>query len=137
MSQMALCVRFTLRDGAGEAFDELVREAVEGVLEHEPVPLVYPCSEVEGAPNQRLFFELYADRATFEEHGRQPPRPSLPQPERTVRREDGDRPPAAVRRKVPCRGRIARFNPVPTVCLGGDAKRTRAQGVTPPGPAPL
>ncbi|WP_333776181.1 putative quinol monooxygenase [Streptomyces sp. IBSBF 3136] len=72
MSQMALCVRFTLRDGAGEAFDELVREAVEGVLEHEPGTLVYACGEVEGAPNQRLFFELYADRPAFEEHGRQP-----------------------------------------------------------------
>ncbi|MGW5655000.1 putative quinol monooxygenase [Streptomyces humi] len=72
MSQMALCVRFTLRDGAGEAFDALVREAVEGVLEHEPGTLMYACSEVEGAPNQRLFFELYADRAAFEEHRRQP-----------------------------------------------------------------
>ncbi|MFF5025525.1 putative quinol monooxygenase [Streptomyces collinus] len=72
MNHMALCVRFTLRDGAGEAFDELVREAAAEVLEHEPGTLVYACSEVEGAPNQRLFFELYADRAAFEEHGRQP-----------------------------------------------------------------
>ncbi|GAA3114818.1 putative quinol monooxygenase [Streptomyces echinatus] len=72
MSQTALCVRFTLRDGAGEAFDELVREAAAAVLEHEPGTLVYACSEVEGAPHQRLFFELYADRAAFDEHGRQP-----------------------------------------------------------------
>ncbi|GEK01300.1 antibiotic biosynthesis monooxygenase [Streptomyces sp. ATE26] len=72
MSQMALCVRFTLRDGAGEEFDELVQEAVAAVLEHEPDTLVYACSEVEGAPNQRVFFELYADRAAFDEHGRQP-----------------------------------------------------------------
>ncbi|MER6260055.1 antibiotic biosynthesis monooxygenase [Streptomyces sp900105245] len=41
-------------------------------FEHEPGTLVYACSEVEGAPNQRLFFELYADRAAFEAHGRQP-----------------------------------------------------------------
>ncbi|MGW4566523.1 putative quinol monooxygenase [Streptomyces sp. NPDC004561] len=72
MSQMALCVRFTLRDGAGEAFDELVREAAAAVLTREPGTLVYTCSEVEGAPNQRLFFELYADRAAFDEHARQP-----------------------------------------------------------------
>ncbi|MEU2421315.1 antibiotic biosynthesis monooxygenase [Streptomyces sp. NPDC007851] len=72
MSHMALCVRFTLRDGAGDAFDELVREAVEGVLAHEPGTLAYACSEVEGAPNQRLFFELYADSAAFEDHRRQP-----------------------------------------------------------------
>ncbi|MFK0106962.1 putative quinol monooxygenase [Streptomyces sp. NPDC091217] len=72
MSQVALCVRFTLRDGAGEAFDELVRQAAAAVLEHEPGTLVYACTEVEGAPDQRVFFELYADRAAFDEHGRQP-----------------------------------------------------------------
>ncbi|MER6979930.1 putative quinol monooxygenase [Streptomyces carpinensis] len=72
MSRMALCVRFTLRGGADEAFDELVRQAAAAVLEHEPGALVYACSEVEGAPNQRLFFELYADRAAFDEHGCQP-----------------------------------------------------------------
>ncbi|MEU1693481.1 putative quinol monooxygenase [Streptomyces hirsutus] len=42
------------------------------VLEREPGTLVYACSEVEGAPNQRLFFELYADRVAFDEHGPQP-----------------------------------------------------------------
>ncbi|MET8219151.1 hypothetical protein ACFYRD_40125 [Streptomyces hirsutus] len=46
MSQMALCVRFTLRDGAGEAFDELVRETAAAVLEREPGTLVYARSEV-------------------------------------------------------------------------------------------
>ncbi|MFF0105524.1 hypothetical protein [Streptomyces hirsutus] len=44
---MALCSRFTPRDGAGEAFDELVREAAAAVLEREPGTLVYACSEVE------------------------------------------------------------------------------------------
>ncbi|MFF8918869.1 putative quinol monooxygenase [Streptomyces sp. NPDC015032] len=72
MNQIALCVRFTLRDGAGEAFDELVRQAAAAVLEHEPGTLVYACSAVEGAPNERLVFELYADRAAFDEHVRQP-----------------------------------------------------------------
>ncbi|WP_235453791.1 putative quinol monooxygenase [Streptomyces olivochromogenes] len=72
MSQMALCVRFTLREGAGEAFDELVREAGAAVRTQEPGTLVYACCEVEGASNQRLFFELYADRAAFDEHGSQP-----------------------------------------------------------------
>ncbi|MEV6840519.1 antibiotic biosynthesis monooxygenase [Streptomyces sp. NPDC051133] len=72
MSHIALCVRFTLREGAGEAFDELVREAAAAVRAHEPGTLVYACCEVEGAPNQRLFYELYADRAAFDEHARQP-----------------------------------------------------------------
>lgn len=46
--------------------------AAAAVLEREPGTLVYACSEVEGAPNQRLFCELYADRAALDEHGRQP-----------------------------------------------------------------
>ncbi|MFF0630079.1 putative quinol monooxygenase [Streptomyces sp. NPDC004296] len=49
-----------------------VRQAAEAVLEHEAGTLVYACSEVEAAPDQRLFFELYADRAAFDQHGRQP-----------------------------------------------------------------
>ncbi|WP_406351795.1 antibiotic biosynthesis monooxygenase [Streptomyces sp. NBC_01635] len=61
-----------LRDGVGEAFDELVREAAAAVLEREPGTLAYACSEVGGAPNQRLFFELYTDRVAFDDHGRQP-----------------------------------------------------------------
>ena len=72
MSQQALCVRFTLREGAAEAFDALVREAAAAVLAQEPGTLVYACNEVEGAPNQRVFYELYADGNAFEEHGRQP-----------------------------------------------------------------
>lgn len=72
MSQVALCARFTLREGAEEAFDGLVREAAAAVRAHEPGTLVYACSEVEAAPNQRVFFELYADRDAFEEHRRQP-----------------------------------------------------------------
>ncbi|MEU9315058.1 antibiotic biosynthesis monooxygenase [Streptomyces sp. NPDC048295] len=72
MSHVALCIRFTLRDGAGEAFDELVHETAAVVRTQESGTLVYACSGVEGAPAQRVFFELYTDRSAFEEHGRQP-----------------------------------------------------------------
>ncbi|MGY4961645.1 putative quinol monooxygenase [Streptomyces sp. 900105245] len=72
MASFGLFVRFTLRAGAGEAFDSLVRETADGIRAHEPGTLVYACSEVEGAPDQRTFFELYADYAAFEEHERQP-----------------------------------------------------------------
>ncbi|WCD96951.1 putative quinol monooxygenase [Streptomyces sp. HUAS 31] len=72
MNTYGLFVRFTLRDGAGEAFDALIRETTAGIRAHEPGTLVYACHEVEGAPNERIFFELYADRAAFEEHERQP-----------------------------------------------------------------
>ncbi|MFF9768389.1 putative quinol monooxygenase [Streptomyces sp. NPDC014636] len=72
MSHVALCVRFTLREGAGEPFDDLVRETTAAIRAHEPGTLVYACSEVEGAPELRVFFELYADHGAFEEHGRRP-----------------------------------------------------------------
>ncbi|WP_031476687.1 putative quinol monooxygenase [Streptomyces bicolor] len=72
MANFGLFVRFTLRDGAGEEFDALMRETTAGIRAHEPGTLVYVCHEVEGAPNERIFYELYADRAAFEEHERQP-----------------------------------------------------------------
>ncbi|MFF2366300.1 putative quinol monooxygenase [Streptomyces sp. NPDC058122] len=72
MGNFALFVRFTLSDGMGDAFDTLVKETEAGIRAHEPGTLVYACHTVEGEPNQRIFFEIYADRAAFEEHERQP-----------------------------------------------------------------
>ncbi|MFF5107385.1 putative quinol monooxygenase [Streptomyces sp. NPDC000134] len=71
MSNYGLFVRFTLREGAGDAFDALVQETTAGIRAHEPGTLLYVCQEVEGTPNERIFYELYADRAAFEEHERQ------------------------------------------------------------------
>jgi quinol monooxygenase YgiN len=72
MANYGLFVRFTLRDGAGEAFDALMQETTAGIRAHEPGTLVYACHEVEGAPSERIFFEIYADHDAFEEHERQP-----------------------------------------------------------------
>ncbi|WP_411149608.1 putative quinol monooxygenase [Streptomyces sp. A30] len=72
MANFGLFVRFTLREGAGQAFDALVEATTAGIRAHEPGTLIYSCHEVEGAPNERTFYELYADRAAFEEHERQP-----------------------------------------------------------------
>ncbi len=49
-------------------FDALVKETEAGIRAHEPGTLVYACHTVEGAPNERIFFEIYADRAAFDEH---------------------------------------------------------------------
>ncbi|MFJ2965006.1 putative quinol monooxygenase [Streptomyces collinus] len=72
MTHYGLFVRFTLRNGAGEAFDALVEQTTTGIQAHEPGTLIYSCHHVEDAPNERIFYELYADRAAFEEHERQP-----------------------------------------------------------------
>lgn len=70
--QFALVVRFTVKPGSEEAFDELVSTTAQGIRAHEPGTLVYACHRVEGAPQQRIFYELYADRAAFEAHEAQP-----------------------------------------------------------------
>ncbi|MFF7591448.1 putative quinol monooxygenase [Kitasatospora purpeofusca] len=68
-----LVVRFVARDvTAAHAFDELAREALEGIRTKEPGTLVYVNHAVPDEPRIRVFYELYADREAFEEHERQP-----------------------------------------------------------------
>jgi quinol monooxygenase YgiN len=64
-----LCVRFTCKDEASaEAYDRLVAETIEGIKANEPGTLVYASHLVDGQPLQRIFYELYKDRAAFEAH---------------------------------------------------------------------
>jgi quinol monooxygenase YgiN len=68
-----LCVRFTCRDPASAAgFDQLAAETVPQIREREPGTLVYAVHRVEGRPLERIFYELYQDRAAFDAHERQP-----------------------------------------------------------------
>ena len=66
-----LVVRFTVKDGAAADFDRLVEMTVAEIHRHEPGTLVYAVHEVEGESNVRIFYELYRDRAAFDEHERQ------------------------------------------------------------------
>jgi quinol monooxygenase YgiN len=68
----ALVVRFDVRPGAVEDFDRLVAETAPAIREQEPGTLIYAVHGVEGEPNVRMFYELYRDRASFDEHERQP-----------------------------------------------------------------
>ncbi len=64
-----LCVRFTCRDEASaEAYDRLVAETIKGIRAGEPGTVVYTAHTVAGQPLQRIFYELYRDRAAFEAH---------------------------------------------------------------------
>jgi quinol monooxygenase YgiN len=67
-----LLVRFALKRGAGEAFDALTFQTVEQIRSHEPRTLLYAVHCVEGQPDVRLFYELYRDRAAFDDHEAQP-----------------------------------------------------------------
>jgi quinol monooxygenase YgiN len=68
-----LSVRFTCKDTeSAEGFDELVAETVPQIKQHEPGTLVYAVHAVEGKPLERIFYELYRDRAAFDAHEQQP-----------------------------------------------------------------
>jgi quinol monooxygenase YgiN len=68
----ALVVRFTVRPGSEEAFDALAAATAAAIRASEPGTLVYACHRVEQAPRQRIFYELYVNRAAFDAHESQP-----------------------------------------------------------------
>jgi quinol monooxygenase YgiN len=68
-----LSVRFTCKDvDSAQGFDTLVAETVAQIRDREPGTLVYAVHTVEGQPLQRIFYELYQDRAAFDAHEEQP-----------------------------------------------------------------
>ena len=73
MSDMfGLVVKFTLEPGHEEAFDELVSALLPGIQDNEPGTLIYASHEVADAPSERVFYEMYRDKAAFEAHEEQP-----------------------------------------------------------------
>ncbi|MCK9895197.1 putative quinol monooxygenase [Frankia sp. AgB32] len=66
-----LVVRFDLRPGAADGFDRLVAETLPLIVSVEYGTLVYVMQAVAGEPDVRIFYELYRDRAAFDEHERQ------------------------------------------------------------------
>jgi quinol monooxygenase YgiN len=67
-----LSVRFTCHDAdSAVGFDRLVAETVPEIKKHEAGTLVYAVHTVEGQPLQRIFYELYRDRAAFDAHEEQ------------------------------------------------------------------
>lgn len=63
---------FTLVDGRTEVFDQLAGAVVQAARTSEPGLLVFSTHDVAGAPNQRIFYQLFRDRTAFEEHQRLP-----------------------------------------------------------------
>jgi len=70
--RFGLVVRFKLKPGHEDAFDRLVSETLTGIRDREPGTLVYASHAVREAPDERLFYELYQDRAAFTVHEEQP-----------------------------------------------------------------
>jgi quinol monooxygenase YgiN len=67
-----LSVRFTCKDKeAAAGFDELVSKTVPQIRKHEAGTVVYAVHTVEGKPLERIFYELYRDKAAFDAHEEQ------------------------------------------------------------------
>jgi quinol monooxygenase YgiN len=52
-------------------FDRIADQAAEEVRTHEPDTLVYVIHTVPKAPMQRIFYEIYRDRAAYDRHEQQ------------------------------------------------------------------
>ena len=63
---------FTLLDDRVADFDRLAEQTAEEVSTGEPGTLVYVIHLVPNAPMQRIFYEIYRDRAAFDSHESQP-----------------------------------------------------------------
>ena len=63
---------FTVLDDRVTDFDRLAEETAEQVSTGEPDTLVYVIHLVPNAPMQRIFYEIYRDRAAFDSHESQP-----------------------------------------------------------------
>jgi quinol monooxygenase YgiN len=63
---------FTLLDDRVTEFDRLAEQTAEEVRIGEPGTLVYVIHLVPNAPLQRIFYEIYRDRAAFDRHESQP-----------------------------------------------------------------
>jgi quinol monooxygenase YgiN len=63
----ALVVRFDVLAEHVDDFDALVEQTLLGI-ESEPGTLIYLSHVRTGSPNERVFYEAYADREAFEAH---------------------------------------------------------------------
>ena len=69
---VGLVVRFTLKSGHEDAFDELVAATLPGIRDAEPGTLIYACHQIRDTPHERMFYELYRDADAFAAHADQP-----------------------------------------------------------------
>ncbi|WP_148086247.1 putative quinol monooxygenase [Actinocorallia herbida] len=65
-------VVYTLLDGREQAFDRQVNQLIGEAVRAEDGILIFTCHEVEGAPTQRISYQLFRDRASYNEHQGRP-----------------------------------------------------------------
>jgi quinol monooxygenase YgiN len=70
---IALVVRFDLPDEeSARQFDQLTAEAVAQITAKEPGTLMYVTHILRDEPLSRVFYEVYADEAAFQQHEQAP-----------------------------------------------------------------
>jgi quinol monooxygenase YgiN len=67
-----LIVRFELKLGHEEAFDDLAAETLKAISRFEPGTIVYMTHQEIDAPAVRVFYELYQDYEAFQAHEAMP-----------------------------------------------------------------
>jgi quinol monooxygenase YgiN len=107
---------YTLLDDKVADFDRIAEQVAEQVRANEPDALVYVIHTVPKALMQRIFYEIYRDRAAFERHERQP----------YVKRFVTDRRPCVLATNV-IELRL-KYAEVSALSLGGAQDHPRAQG---------
>ncbi|MCD0452243.1 antibiotic biosynthesis monooxygenase [Actinocorallia sp. API 0066] len=65
-------VVYTLLDGREQAFDRQVNQLIGEAVRAEEGILIFTCHEVEGAPTQRISYQLFRDRAAYNAHQGRP-----------------------------------------------------------------
>ncbi len=115
---------FTLLDDRVADFDRLAEEAAEQVRTGEPDTLVYVIHLVPNAPMQRIFYEIYRDRAAFDSHESQPYMQRFVAERRSC---------VLATNVIELRLKYAKVAPLPNP----QAAATAASPLLPPPPAPL
>ncbi len=63
---------FTLRDDDTTEFDGLTAQAAEAVRMNEPDTIAFIVNSVPKAPMQRILYQVYRDKVSYDKHIRQP-----------------------------------------------------------------
>jgi quinol monooxygenase YgiN len=118
---------FTLLDDKAADFDRLAEQTAEEVRIGEPDTLVYVIHLVPNAPMQRIFYEIYRDRAAFDSHENK---------SYTKRFVSERRAYVLATNVIELRLKYAKVAPLPVDSRQLDAGRA-ARAQLPPGPTPV
>jgi quinol monooxygenase YgiN len=117
---------FTLLDDKAADFDRLAEQTAEEVQIGEPDTLVYVIHLVPNAPMQRIFYEIYRDRAAFDSHENKPYMQQFVTERRAY---------VLATNVIELRLKYAKVAPLPQEPRSLDAGRAAARAQLPAGPA--